>query len=113
MFPYSVTSNTALSSFCQLETEPHEVEKAIMPEGFVPNNYCVLCGRGKECFNAVGNRRFRVIVSMFLDRYSKAQNKSQKSQIVSNVVDIVRGSGGAFLKLEDGIWWEIGDTLAR
>jgi len=110
MFPQS---NATLPAFCLPETEPHEVEKAPLDFDFVPNNYCVLCGKGKECYNYVGNRRFRVIVHMFLDRYSEALNKSQKSQIVSNVVDVVRDSGGAFLKLENGIWWEIGDTLAR
>lgn len=84
-----------------------------MPADFVPNNYCVLCGRGKEYFNAVGNRRFRVIASNFLERYSQANSKSKKSQIVSNVIDTVRSSGGAFLRMENGIWWEVGDVLAR
>ena len=106
-------SNAMLPTFCLPEAEPHEVEKAPLDFDFVPNNYCVLCGKGKECYNYVGNRRFRVIVNIFLERYSEALNKSQKSQIVSNVVDVVRDSGGAFLKLENGVWWEIGDTLAR
>jgi hypothetical protein len=89
------------------------VKRSPLPDDFYPGNYCVICGRGKDCFNAVGNRRFRVIVSMFLERYSKTGTKTQKSRIVSEVVDVVRSSGGVFCKLEKGRWWDIGDITAR
>lgn len=96
-----------------LEAEEFEVTRAPLGKDFVPNNYCVLCGRGKDYYNAVGNRRFRVIVKMSLERYAKAENKSEKGQIVSEVVDVVRQSGGAFIKHQHGAWWEIGDRMAR
>ena len=95
------------------EVESLEVKKHALSEDYSPNNYSVLCGRGREFFNAIGNRRFRVIVSIFLERYSKADTKSQKSQIVSDVVDMVRSSGGGFVKLEHGRWYEVGDSVAR
>lgn len=86
-----------------------------LPYDFVPNNYTVLCGRGKEFFNAIGNRRFRIIVDMNLERYSNTQTKSQKSQIVSEIVEIIRGAGGGFVKQnpKDGSWYEVGDSVAR
>jgi hypothetical protein len=90
-----------------------EVKKYQLPCNYVPSNYCVLCGRGKEVWNSIGNRRFRVIVSIFLERYSKATSKALKSQIVSDVVDTIRSSGGHFVKYEKGSWWEIGDIAAR
>lgn len=95
------------------EVESLEVKKHELPQDYTPNNYSVLCGRGREFFNAIGNRRFRVIVSIFLERYSQADTKSKKSQIVSDVVDMVRSSGGGFVKLENGGWWEVGDSVAR
>jgi hypothetical protein len=52
-------------------------------------------------------------VSIFLERYSKAASKALKSQIVSDVVDTIRSSGGHFVKYEEDGWWEIGDNAAR
>lgn len=113
MHPKSLVSKNMMLPDAYLEAEQFEVKRAPLGDDFVPNNYCVLCGRGKDYYNAVGNRRFRVIVNMSLERYSKAESKSGKSQIVSEVIDVVRQSGGAFIKHQYGIWWEIGDRMAR
>lgn len=80
---------------------------------FTPNNYTVLCGRGKDCYNSIGNRRFRIIVENYLERYSNATTKSQKSQVVSEVFDVIKHSGGRFVKCENGIYYELGETAAR
>jgi hypothetical protein len=91
-----------------------EVAKHMLPEHYVPSKYCVLCGRGRGCFNAIGNRRFRVLVNIYLEKYKEAPNRLVKGQIVSEIVDTVRGSGGQFAKIDDdGRWWEIGDCAAR
>jgi hypothetical protein len=90
-----------------------EVKKTKLPKDFVPGNYHVRCGRGKDCFNAFGNRRFRVIIEMFQERYKTAESKSAKSNIVSNIIDMIRSAGGGFVKYEDGQWWEVGDNAAR
>jgi hypothetical protein len=88
--------------------------KQKLPANFEPSNYTVLCGRGKDCFNFVGNRRFRVLVDMNLERYSRADAKSEKSRIVVEVVDSIRSSGGGFVKQEaDGFWYDVGDAVAR
>jgi len=60
-----------------------------------------------------GNQRLKVVVDMFLGSFSKAETKLQKGQIIFNVVDTIRSSGGSFVKLKNGVWWEIGDPLAR
>ena len=112
------SSDSLASSMCSMvpdlpSSEPHEVKRAPLDSDFVPNNYSVMTGRRKECYNTVGNRRCRVITTMHLERYCKAHSMAEKNQIISNVVDIVRQSGGAFLKFDQGIWWEIGDAMAR
>jgi hypothetical protein len=69
--------------------------------------------QGIEYFNNVGNRRFRVIISMYLERYSLSQTKMEKSAIVTEVMGIIRGASGGFVKLEGEEWHEIGDVAAR
>lgn len=90
-----------------------KVSKGRLSDDFRPTPYTVLCGRGKDCFNYMGNRRFRIIVDLMLERYSLADTKTEKSRIVSEVVQTIRSSGGAFAKFEKGAWWEVGDAVAR
>jgi hypothetical protein len=104
--------NSSVASL-QLDSSSSEVPKHILPHHYVPSKYCVLCGRGREYFNAIGNRRFRVLIGIYLEKYKEAPNRLVKGQIVSEIVDTVRGSGGRFAKLDDGQWWEIGDCAAR
>jgi hypothetical protein len=72
-------------------------------------------GRGKICAEATGNRRLRVIASSFLEEYKAASTKIQKSVIVSKIVDVIQDACpvGAFVKYQDGRWWEVGDFTAR
>jgi hypothetical protein len=77
------------------------------------SDYSVVCGRGKDSFNHVGNRRFRVLASMFIGRYSDADSKTAKSAIVSEIVGVIRQAGGNFCKYGKGAWFEVGDHHAR
>lgn len=96
----------------QLEVPP-EVVRHVLPWNYTPTKYCVLCGRGREFYNSIGNHRFRVLVGIYLEKYRQAQNRLLKGQIVTEIVDTVRGAGGHFAKLQNGEWWEIGDSAAR
>jgi hypothetical protein len=84
---------------------------------FQPCVYSVICGRGQEIFKHVGNCRFRILTSSFLESYSRAGGikyaKSAKSAIVSNIVATIRHAGGNFCKYEKGAWFEVGDHCAR
>lgn len=95
-------------------TSGFKLPRTQLPSDFQPSDYSVICGQGKQqCFNAVGNRRFRIIVDMHLERYSLATTKNEKTQIVREVVDVIRNAGGGFVKFEDGLWYDVGDTFAR
>jgi hypothetical protein len=88
--------------------------KTKLPDTFAPNSYTVLCGRGKDHYNWVGNRRFRVIVNMNLERYSCARTKAEKTRIVMDVVELIHESGGTFAKRHvNGEWYDIGYDAAR
>ena len=84
--------------------------------GFVPGEDDVICGRGKKCYNHVGNTRFRQRVVAMLDEYANAKSKLDKSNVLSQVMDQVRRAspGGGFVKQDESDrWYEVGDFLAR
>jgi hypothetical protein len=83
------------------------------PIDFQPSNYSVVCGRGKESFNYVGNRHFRFLTSTFIERYSRADSKAAKSAIVSEIITMIREADGNFCKFQSGAWFEVGDHHAR
>jgi hypothetical protein len=88
-----------------------------LPVDFIPSPYSVICGRGKACTNAVGNRRLKVTASMFLEKYSKASTKEEKSMIVTEIMDIVEvacpDETGAFIRYDEGRWWVVDHMAAR
>lgn len=89
--------------------------KMRLPESFEPSPYSVLIGRGKVCAEATGNRRLKVIISTFMDEYSKAPTRIEKSIIVSKIVDVINEACpvGGFIKFESDEWWQVSDNMAR
>ena len=103
-------------------SENHEVDTEStktmipLPPTFSPGPYDVICAKGKKAKEHFGNKRFRSHILNFLEEYSHAQSKFEKTSIVSAVVDSVRKAcprGGCFVKFENGRWYDIGDSLAR
>jgi hypothetical protein len=80
---------------------------------FHPSDSSVICGRGKNSFNHIGNRRYRILANMFIDRYSQAATKTAKSAIVSEVITLIRQAGGNFWKFKSGAWFVVEDDYAR
>jgi hypothetical protein len=104
---------TAFPKGKTISTSSQRKEGGPLPIDFTPTSYCVMCGKGRDCFNAIGNRRFRVVIEMNLERYSLATRKSAKSEVVSAVVEMIHSAGGRFIKNEHGRWIEISDAAAR
>ena len=88
-----------------------------LPADFVPSSWSVLCGRGKAALSSTGNLRLKVLIQTKLPLYAAAQNKMEKTLIVSGIVDTVRSAAqeGAFVKLDNRTkrYIEIGDAAAR
>ena len=63
----------------------------------------------------IQNKRFRVIINNFLEEYTEAHGKSEKSKLVSKAMDIIREKcpKGAFVKREKGQWYEVSPRYAR
>ncbi|CAB9502990.1 Nitrilase family, member 2 [Seminavis robusta] len=88
-----------------------------LPPSFKPDNWSVICGRGKECYGHVGNKRLKVLVNASLERYSATKSKMEKTLIVTSIVDSVREASpsGGFVKQDPKTksWYEVGDAVAR
>jgi hypothetical protein len=42
----------------------------------------VLCGRDKQCYNNIGNRRFRILINCSLPRYLECESRNKRSEII-------------------------------
>ncbi|CAJ1946034.1 unnamed protein product [Cylindrotheca closterium] len=86
-----------------------------LPSAFAPGNYTVLCGRGKEYTSSTGNKHLKSLVHKYLKPYSEAKNKMAKSSIVAEIMGQIKVlcTDVAFVKLENGVWWEVDDAFAR
>jgi hypothetical protein len=108
-FMSQTTKHQRAPSF-ELSTSPSEKQQLQMDQ---PCDYSVVCGRGKHSFNHSGNKRFRILASMFIETYSEADSKAAKSAIVSKILKVIRQAGGHFCKYENGSWFDVGDHSAR
>ncbi|KAL3919734.1 MAG: hypothetical protein SGILL_003607 [Bacillariaceae sp.] len=91
-------------------------KKNRMPPNYVPSKNAVICGRGKICTTNPGNRKLRALIKENLAAYGKATNKVDKTEIVSAIMDDIRkdcDDEPAFVKKEEGTWWEVDDAFAR
>jgi hypothetical protein len=88
-----------------------------LPQAFVPGENDVICGRGRNIWNSVGNVRFRRIVENRVDEYSAAKTKLDKSAILSSIVTDVRRTSpnGGFVKKDSKTkeWHEVSTTWWR
>lgn len=73
----------------------------------------VLCGRDRYIHAHPGNRRFRHLVHMFREQYQGAQHRDTKTSITLEIVDMVKGYGGRFLKQDNGRWREVDRSYAH
>lgn len=91
--------------------------KTLLPKGFEPTPYSVICGRGRKSTSAVGNRRLQVMAQMFVGKYAQLSRKEDKTEIVSEILRMVQDACPderfAFVKYHDGRWWEVETLIAR
>lgn len=60
--------------------------------------YDIICGRNNVAFHNVGNRRFRVTISLNLKRYMEAQTRAERTKVIQSVVDVVKDCGARLIK---------------
>jgi hypothetical protein len=127
----SSTSNNYLSdSTFQLLNVPtklnnlasHADQKPeIMPNGYIPSDLDVCCGRGKQNWNMTGNLYFRKLIRASVARYIASPSRKEKTAVTVSVVDKIRRQGGHFLKQQhqrqhgssNYYWYDMGSAAAR
>eukprot|EP00980_Cylindrotheca_fusiformis_P016012 scaffold4705_cov108-Cylindrotheca_fusiformis.AAC.6 len=90
--------------------------KRILPQSFTPLASSVIIGKGKMPAQASGNHRLRYLVDMLVADYANARFKSEKTFIVTRVMQAVQSvcpGGGGFVKYHSDRWWEVPDSVAR
>jgi hypothetical protein len=104
----------ATSSSQRMKVSDHpRTGRSQLPADYIPSVFSVICGRGKDSYEHVGNHHFRELASMYVARYSRASTKADKSEIVSDMVGMIHQAEGTFCKYEEGAWFEVGDHYAR
>jgi hypothetical protein len=103
----SESSTTSRKSTCSSSTSKsvttpsivtslHGPTTAIMN---VPGPYDVVCGRNSSGYNCIGNRRFRVSITMNVDRYMNAPTREEKTHVVQQLATtLIDDVGCRFLK---------------
>jgi hypothetical protein len=93
-----------------------------LPLNFRPGPYDVLCGRGRACKDAPGNKAYRTMIMNQLHIYADAPTKLAKGQIISTIMEQIqqqcytyhgKSKVGGFVKCQHGRWYDVGDFLAR
>jgi hypothetical protein len=87
-----------------------------MPEGYIPSDLDVCCGRGGHNWNLPGNVNFRKLIHAAVGPYLAAPRRNNKTAVVASVVVEIRRQGGHFFKERHGSdspWYDIGDIAAR
>ena len=78
----------------------------------IPGPCDVLLGRGKLIQEHTGNLRYRHIVESHTEQYERC-SKTEKTQLASEIVQIVKDRGGRFLKKIDEGWVEANAETVR
>eukprot|EP00538_Stauroneis_constricta_P004890 CAMPEP_0119549240 /NCGR_PEP_ID=MMETSP1352-20130426/2990_1 /TAXON_ID=265584 /ORGANISM="Stauroneis constricta, Strain CCMP1120" /LENGTH=464 /DNA_ID=CAMNT_0007594747 /DNA_START=75 /DNA_END=1469 /DNA_ORIENTATION=- len=81
---------------CKKERTQQQKDRSVALEDLT--EYDVLCGRCTTCYNNVGNRRFRLTISMNVPAYRTARRKTEKGIIIASIMESIKASGGSFYR---------------
>jgi hypothetical protein len=65
--------------------------------------YDIMCGRSKNCFNNIGNRRFRITISMNVKKYDAIRSRNERSKFIVAMAHTLKHEVGfRFLRNKKG-----------
>jgi len=71
----------------------------------------IICGRCGNAYHNIGNRRFRVTISLNLKRYMATKNRKEKSAVIQSIVDaLLEDAKARFLKQKTNGQYEVMDV---
>lgn len=98
-----------------LEKDPIPTTRNDPSSSREPTKYDVLCGRGRDCYEHLGNKIFRTMIDANLKLYMETETKHERGTIVSGIVDRIRKTSSSFLRFdtERQTWIELPEYEAR
>ena len=103
--------------FCETRSSiENERREKQAPRILAPSRLDILLGRGKPMQNWCGNLQLAtIIVDNAVRRNADMNRRGAKNDLSHDIVKVVKGSGGRFLKREKGAleWVEVDDIIAR
>ena len=64
-----------------------------------PRPYDILCGRNRNSFNNIGNRRFRITINMNVEKYNSMRSRHERSKFIASLAHTMKYEVGfRFLK---------------
>ena len=92
---YNGASSTSTSNCCDLPEKKYHSTSSntmkLLDVTYTPRPCDCICGRGKDVWNHVGNKRFRTIIKQFKDVYLHCKdNKIEKSNVITKILESFR-----------------------
>lgn len=78
----------------------------------IPGPFDVLLGREKISQENVGNVRYHFVIDTKIDHFESSSVR-EKTAMTREIVQVIKSSGGRFLKLDSAGWTEVSDEDAR
>ena len=77
------------------------------------SGYDVICGRDKNAYNNIGNRRFRIMININLQKYMECKTRTERSRMIQDLTNELRHFCGQlrFLKRTKGTHENESDTF--
>lgn len=76
--------------------------------------YDIVCGRESVSYNNIGNRRFRIFISLHLNKYTEAEGRRRKGQVIRSLLHILTNEIGArFFRFSHGKLVELTENQIR
>lgn len=95
-------------------SKPKKLQQKPLGLYYHPGENAVPCGRGRVYSSSTGNRYLKALVNHLSVPYSMTRTKSEKSQIITAIIDAIHAiPGGIFIRFQMGQWWEVDDAFAR
>lgn len=89
-------------------------EDSVQEGGLSLGPYDIICGRDSDSFNHIGNRRFRVTVSLNVPQYQAVTSRQKRSELISSIIAVLKRDAGArFLKKKGAKYVELNEREMR
>jgi hypothetical protein len=91
----------------------------LLPVDYRPNEYDVICGRGRGVYRHTGNMKFHALLVAHIPEYQTLQSKIDKTTFFNKMIDLVRSQNNGTTRFvrrhehNNHMWEELSDDQIR